>query len=75
MDTHFADALGRPGIGVSANGGESWLILAPETYQVTGLKVKPTPFMKSTAGGPQAPTGTVSMAWEKVALVGQPGSR
>ena len=75
VDTRLANALGQPGIGVSANGGESWLILDPETYRVIGLKVKPTPFMKSPASGSPAPAGTVSMAWAKVALVDQPGDR
>jgi hypothetical protein len=75
VDTRLADTLGRPGIGVSANDGESWLILDPRTYRVIGLKIKPTPFMKSPASGSPAPTGTVSMAWAKVALVAQPGDR
>jgi hypothetical protein len=75
VDTRLANALGRPGIGVSANDGESWLILDPQTYHVIGLKVKPTPFIKSPAGGTPAPAGTVSVAWAKVALVGQPGDR
>jgi len=75
VDTHLADAVGRPAIGVSANDGASWLLLDPQTYQVIGLRVKPTMFMKSTTSGPQPPSGAISMAWVKVALVNQPGDR
>jgi hypothetical protein len=75
VDTHLTDAVGRPAIGVSANAGESWLLLDPRTYQVVGLRIKPTTFMKSATNGPPVAAGTISMAWVEVALVSQPGDR
>lgn len=74
VDTHLTTA-GQPAIGVTANVGESWLLLDPETYRVIGLWVKPTPFMKSTKSGSPMPTAMISMAWVKVAVVDQPGDR
>lgn len=74
-DTHATTIAGQPAIGVSANGGESVLFLDPQTYRVIGLKAKTTPFMKSTKSGPPMTYGTLSMAYEKVALVNQPGDR
>jgi hypothetical protein len=73
VNTHLTDAVGRPAIGVSANAGESWLLLDPRTYQVIGLRIKPTTFMKSAPNGPPQPSGMISMAWVEVALVSQPG--
>ena len=75
VNTHATTAVGQPAIGVTADGGKSWLLLNPQTFQVIGLRVKPTPFMKKAASGPQPPSGTISMAYEKVALVNRAGDR
>jgi hypothetical protein len=74
VDTHATTGVGQPAIGVSDNGGDSWVFLDPRTYQLIGLTVKATPFMKAAKGAPM-PNGTISMAYEKVALVSQPGDR
>jgi hypothetical protein len=75
VDTHIATALGRYGIGVSANGGESWIILDPRTYQVIGLREKLTSFVKGP-GTPSDPIyGTLSMVVMKAAIVDRPGER
>lgn len=74
VDMHATTAAGQPAIGVSDNGGDSWVLLDPQTYRLIGLTVKATPFMKAAKGAPM-PNGTISMAYEKVALVGQAGER
>jgi hypothetical protein len=70
----LTNAVGRTGIGVSANGGVSWLLLDPHTYQVIGLverAISPRP----VKGGPLKFSGTISMAWADVAIVSAPGER
>lgn len=72
----LADAVGRTGLGVSANGGVSWLLLDPRTYQVIGLNEKAvSPRPAQDGPGPVTFAGTISMAWADVASVGGPGKR
>jgi hypothetical protein len=70
------DAVGRTGIGVTAN-GQSWLLLDPQTYRVIGVNER-TFCTKSKGKAKAAPitfTGTTSMAWVDVAIVDAPGQR
>jgi hypothetical protein len=70
------NAVGRTGIGVSANGGVSWLLLDPRTYQVIGVNeraISPRPVKEQ--GSPLTFSGTISMAWAHVAVVAAPGQR
>ena len=72
----LTNAVGRAGIGVSANGGVSWLLLDPHTYQVIGLNEKA--ISRSSVmvkGAPITFSGTISMAWADVAIVSGPGER
>jgi hypothetical protein len=72
----MANAVGRAGIGVSANGGVSWLLLDPQTYQVIGLAERAiSPQSVKLKGTPVTFSGTVSMAWADVAIVSAPGER
>ena len=74
--TGLTNAVGRTAIGVSANGGVSWLLLDPRTYQVIGINEKAIN-VKSVKikNYPLTFSGTISMAWADVALVGGPGAR
>ena len=72
----LTNAVGRAGIGVSANGGVSWLLLDPQTYQVIGLGEKALSQRSvMVKGGPITFSGTISMAWADVAIVAAPGQR
>jgi hypothetical protein len=72
----LTNAVGRAGIGVSANGGVSWLLLDPRTYQVIGLDEKAINARPATGTvGPVTFSGTISMAWADVAIVSGPGRR
>ena len=70
----LTNAVGRAGIGVSANGGVSWLLLDPQTYQVIGLGEKALSRESvMVKGSPITFSGTISMAWADVAIVAAPG--
>ena len=72
----LTSAVGRPGIGVSANGGVSWLLLDPQTYQVIGLGEKALSRASvMVKGAPITFSGTISMAWADVAIVAAAGQR
>ena len=72
----LTSAVGRPGIGVSANGGVSWLLLDPQTYQVIGLGEKALSRASvMVKGAPITFSGTISMAWADVAVVAAAGQR
>ena len=72
----LTSAVGRPGIGVSANGGVSWLLLDPQTYQVIGLGEKALSQRSiMVKGAPITFSGTISMAWADVAIVAAAGQR
>ncbi|HEV2254001.1 MAG TPA: CU044_5270 family protein [Streptosporangiaceae bacterium] len=72
----LTNALGRAGIGVSANGGVSWLLLDPQTYQVIGLGEKALSRESvMVKGAPITFSGTIAMAWADVAIVADPGQR
>ena len=72
----LTSAVGRPGIGVSANGGVSWLLLDPQTYQVIGLGEKAlSQASVKVKGAPITFSGTISMAWADVAVVAAAGQR
>ena len=72
----LTNAVGRAGIGVSANGGVSWLLLDPRTYQVIGLNERAIGARPAKVkGGPLTFSGTISMAWADVAIVRDPGER
>ena len=72
----LTNAVGRAGIGVSANGGVSWLLLDPQTYQVIGLGEKALSQRSiMVKGAPITFSGTISMAWADVAIVAAPGQR
>ena len=72
----LTNAVGRAGIGVSANGGVSWLLLDPRTYQVIGLGEKILSRESvMVKGAPITFSGTVSMAWADVAVVAAAGQR
>jgi hypothetical protein len=72
----LTSAVGRPGIGVSANGGVSWLLLDPQTYQVIGLGEKALSRASvMVKGAPITFAGTISMAWADVAVVAAAGQR
>jgi len=72
----LTSAVGRPGIGVSANGGVSWLLLDPQTYQVIGLGEKAlSQASVMVKGAPITFSGTISMAWADVAVVAAAGQR
>ena len=72
----LTNAVGRAGIGVSANGGVSWLLLDPRTYRVIGLNERAiSPRSVKVKGSPLTFSGTVSMAWADVAIVKGPGKR
>ena len=72
----LTNAVGRAGIGVSANGGVSWLLLDPQTYQVIGLGEKAlSQESVMVKGSPITFSGTISMAWADVAIVAAPGQR
>lgn len=66
------DAVGRTGIGVTAN-GQSWLILDPRTFQVIGVNEKTIP--AKVKGAPVTASGTIAMAFAMVAIVDAPGRR
>ena len=71
----LTNAVGRPGIGVSAN-GVSWLLLDPRTYQVIGLNERAISQPSVTVkGAPITFSGTISMAWAHVAVVAAAGQR
>jgi hypothetical protein len=72
----LTNAVGRAGIGVSANGGVSWLLLDPQTYQVIGLGEKAlSQESMMVKGSPITFSGTISMAWADVATVAAAGQR
>jgi hypothetical protein len=72
----LTNAVGRAGIGVSANGGVSWLLLDPQTYQVIGLGEKAlSQESVMVKGAPITFSGTISMAWADVAIVAAAGQR
>ena len=72
----LTSAVGRAGIGVSANGGVSWLLLDPRTYQVIGLGEKALSRESvMVKGSPITFSGTISMAWADVAIVAAAGRR
>jgi hypothetical protein len=72
----LTNAVGRAGIGVSANGGVSWLLLDPQTYQVIGLGEKALSRESvMVKGSPITFSGTISMAWADVAIVAAAGQR
>jgi hypothetical protein len=72
----LTSAVGRAGIGVSANGGVSWLLLDPRTYQVIGLGEKALSRASvMVKGSPITFSGTISMAWADVAIVAAAGQR
>jgi hypothetical protein len=72
----LANAVGRAGTGVSANGGVSWLLLDPRTYQVIGLNEKAISARSvMVKGSPLTFSGTISMAWADVTIVSGPGRR
>ena len=72
----LTNAVGRAGIGVSANGGTSWLLLDPRTYRVIGLNEKAISARSvMVKGSPLTFSGTISMAWADVAIVKGPGKR
>ena len=72
----LTNAVGRAGIGVSANGGVSWLLLDPQTYQVIGLGEKAlSQESVMVKGSPITFSGTISMAWADVAIVAAAGQR
>ena len=77
----ITDAVGRPAIGLSDNGGKTQLLLDPQTYQVTGMRAASTGTdpVRTIAGkgrkAPWPPKGTIieSMAWAQVTMVSGPG--
>jgi hypothetical protein len=72
----LTNAVGRAGIGVSANGGVSWLLLDPQTDQVIGLGEKALSRESvMVKGSPITFSGTISMAWADVAVVAAAGQR
>src|ERR1700722_7443463 len=72
----LTSAVGRPGIGVSANGGVSWLLLDPQTYQVIGLGEKAlSQASVKVKGAPITFSGTISISWADVAVVAAAGQR
>ncbi len=72
----MTSAAGRPGIGVSANGGVSWLLLDPQTYRVIGVNERAvTVRTAGTKGSLPRFSGMISMAWADVAIVAVPGQR
>ena len=72
----LTNAVGRAGIGVSANGGVSWLLLDPQTYQVIGVNERAIqPRSMKGKGAPLTFSGIISMAWADVAIVSGPGER
>jgi hypothetical protein len=71
----LTNAVGRAGIGVSAN-GVSWLLLDPRTYQVIGLNERALSQRSvMVKGAPITFSGTIAMAWAEVAVVAAPGQR
>lgn len=76
VKTDLTNAVGRTAIGVSANGGVSWLLLDPQTYQVSGISEKAIS-IKPLKGqnSPSTFSGTISMAWADAASVSGPGVR
>jgi hypothetical protein len=71
----LVNAVGRSGIGVSAN-GVSWLLLDPRTYQVIGLNERAISNQSvMVKGAPITFSGTITMAWADVAVVAAPGQR
>ena len=74
--TGLTNAVGRTAVGISANGGVSWLLLDPHTYQVIGINEKAISIKSAKIKNfPLTLSGTISMAWADVALVGRPGAR
>ncbi len=77
----ITDIVGRPAIGLSDNGGETQLLLDPQTYQVIGMRAASTgtdPVRTFAGKGRKVPwpaKGTIieSMAWAQVAMVSGPG--
>jgi hypothetical protein len=71
----LTSAVGRTGIGVSAD-GVTWLLLDPRTYQVIGLNEKAiSTGSVMVKGAPITFSGVISMAWADVAIVSGPGER
>jgi hypothetical protein len=68
------NAVGRTGIGVTAN-GQSWLLLDPQTYRVIGVKERTFGTKSKAKAPPVTFTGTTSIAWVDVAIVDAPGQR
>ena len=72
----LTNAVGRAGIGVSANGGVSWLLLDPRTYRVIGINERAVTVRPAgTKGSLPRFSGTISMAWADVDIVAAPGQR
>jgi hypothetical protein len=78
----ITDVAGQPAIGLSASGGESQLLLDPQTYQVIGARQfsEGQKFLRRVAGRKanklhMPPKGTlfISMAWAQVTMVSGPG--
>ena len=76
VHTDLANAAGRTAIGVSANGGVSWLLLDPQTYQESGINEKAISIKSvKIKNYPLTFSSTISMAWADVALIRHPGVR
>jgi hypothetical protein len=76
VHTDLTNAVDRTAIGVSANGGVSWLLLDPQTYHVTGINEKAISIKSvKIKNYPLTFSGTISMAWADVAPVSRPGAR
>jgi hypothetical protein len=74
IQTNVADVVGRPALGVSANDGETELLLDPRTYQVLGMRVVSDDLSPGGSGAWPAKGAVIaSMAWAQVSLVSAPG--
>lgn len=78
----ITDVAGQPAIALSASGGESQLLLDPQTYQVIGARQfsEGQKFWRRVAGRkadglhmPSKGTLFISMAWAQVTMVSGPG--
>jgi hypothetical protein len=72
----ITDALGRPAVGISDDGGAFQLLLSPRTYQVLGFRSVSTGSAPHLPNGGTTPRGTVveSVA-SRAKLVPAPGDR